>query len=593
MATNEQRLAASANWLRANMDKRGTPEFERVAQAYKQLRSAQVVQQSAPTPASPAPETQQQPQRSMLRTVGDAVGGVAKNFAGGATDALLTLPGAVMDLGVMGVDKVAQQFGATPLTPEDYARNPIGSNTVREMFKAYVSPDLFGPAPQNKVEEYARRIGEFAGPGVALAPTSMIKPVLASSVTGGIGSRAAQDAFPDSALAPVVGGLLGGVAPSAYAAARNARVPTGGMTPETAKLAQQMIDEGIDLFPGQVGNKVAKIAYDAASKVPFTGNAKRQAQLRQFNAAVARTFGEQADSITPEVMARAKSRLGQEFNDVFARNNILADQQLLDDLGDIQLRATTNLADAQANDVGKAIAAVLNEANKNAGVLNGRKYHAFTSEGGALKVLTGNADPNIKFYGRQVREALDNAFERFASPEDVARLQVAKDQYRNMKTVQDIVPKATDGNISPALLLGRVMANDKNMAYTGGGKLGSLAQGGQQFLKEIAGSQTPERQLLYTMLGGAGAATFAPQVIAPAAMVWGGSKGIKALLESKTLGNRMVAGALRRASGNARKFDPRVMAAQSARGSVPGAIGVAGRGQSLETARPALPPPAR
>ena len=153
-----------------------------------------------------------------------------------------------------------------------------------------------------------------------------------------------------------------------------------------------------------------------------------------------------------------------------------------------------------------------------------------------------------------------------------------------MKTVQDIVPKATEGNIgniSPALLLGRVMANDKNMAYTGGGKLGSLAQGGQLFLKEIAGSQTAERNLLYTTLGGAGAATFAPQVIAPAAMVWGGSKGIKALLESKTLGNRMVAGALR------------VMAAQSARGSVPGAIGVAGRGQSLETARPALPPPAR
>ena len=566
------------------------------AQATPQQIQAAMRQVYGAPQSAPKTQREQQPQRSMLGTVSDAVGGVAKNFAGGATDALLTLPGAVMDLGVMGVDKVAQQFGATPLTPEDYARNPIGSNTVREMFKAYVSPDLFGPAPQNKVEEYARRIGEFAGPGVALAPTSMIKPVLASSVTGGIGSRAAQDAFPDSALAPVVGGILGGVAPSAISAARNARVPTGGMTPETAKLAQQMIDEGIDLFPGQVGNKVAKIAYDAASKVPFTGNAKRQTQLRQFNAAVARTFGEQADSITPEVMARAKSRLGQEFNDVFARNNILADQQLLDDLGDIQLRATTNLADAQANDVGKAISAVLNEANKNAGVLNGRKYHAFTSEGGALKVLTGNADPNIKFYGRQVREALDNAFERFASPEDVARLQVAKDQYRNMKTVQDIVPKATEGNIgniSPALLLGRVMANDKNMAYTGGGKLGSLAQGGQLFLKEIAGSQTAERNLLYTTLGGAGAATFAPQVIAPAAMVWGGSKGIKALLESKTLGNRMVAGALRRASGNARKFDPRVMAAQSARGSVPGAIGVAGRGQSLETARPALPPPAR
>lgn len=542
-----------------------------------------------------APKTQreQQSQRSMLGSVGDAAGGLAKNFAGGATDALLTLPGAVMDIGLFGVDKVAQQFGAQPLTPEQYANNPIGSESVRGMFRDWVSPDLFGPAPTTKAEEYARRIGEFAGPGAALAPAKFLRPVLASSVTGGIGSQAAQDAFPDNPYAPVIGGLVGGAVPSAYSAARSARVPTGGMTPETAKLAQQMIDEGVDLFPGQVGNKVAKIAYDAASKVPFTGNAARQQQLRQFNTAVARTFGEQADAITPEVMSRAKARIGNDFEEVFKNNNILADQKLLDDLTDIQLRATTNLTDAQANDVGKAISAVINEANRGGGVLNGQKYHAFTSKGGALKVLTGNADPNIKFYGQKVRDALDDAFERYASPDDVARLQMAKDQYRNLKTVQDIVPKATDGNISPALLLGRVMANDKSVAYTGGGKLGTLARGGQQFLKDIPGSQTPERQLFYGAMGSAGAAYLAPEVIVPALSVWAGSKGIKSLLESKKLGARMVAGAVRRATGNARKFDPRVLAAQSARGSIPGAVGVAGRGQSLETARPALPPPSR
>jgi hypothetical protein len=224
----------------------------------------------------------------------------------------------------------------------------------------------------------------------------------------------------------------------------------------------------------------------------------------------------------------------------------------------------------------------MTETNKGGGVLNGRKYHAFTSKGGALQNLTSSADPNVKFYAGQVREAMDDAFARFAAPEDVAMLNDAKRQYRAMKVVQDLVPKAADGNISPALLLQKVMTNDKNMAYTGGGKLGKLAQGGQQFLKEIPGSQTPERQLLYTALGTGGAAMLAPQVIAPAATVWAGSKIIKSLLESKKLGARMVAGALRRAGGNARKFDPRVMAAQSARGSVPGSVGVAGRGQSLE-----------
>lgn len=573
MATNEERLAASAQWLRANADKKGTPDFERVAQMYKTLRTS-------PQP-QPAPDGQQAAQPQEEQTT---LAGLAGNFGGGAVDSLLTLPGAPADLVLMGIDKLGQQFGAKPLTPEMYANNPLGTNTVRSMFKDYVSPDMFGPEAKTKAEQYARRIGEFVGPAAALSPVSMLKPAITAGVTGGVGSQAAQDAFPDNPWAPVVGGLLGGFAPGAAKLAGSARVPTAGMNGESAKLAQGLIDEGIPVFPGQVGSKASKIAYDAVSKLPFMGRAARDQQLQAFNSAVARTFGEDATHITPEVMSRAKARIGNDFNEVFARNNINADSQLLNDLGDIQLRATTNLTDAQANDVGKAISSILNEASKDGGVLSGRKYHAFTSKGGALQNLTSNADPNIKHYAGQVREAIDDAFTRHASEEDVARLLKAKQQYRAMKVVQDLVPKAQGGNISPALLLGRVMQNDKQMAYTGGGKLGMLARGGQEFLKEIPGSQTPERQMLYGALGtiGGGAAYMSPQVIAPAAAVWAGSRGIKALLESKKLGARMVAGALRRANGHAAKFDAKAALKTGARASIPGAAGVAGRGKGLE-----------
>jgi len=163
-----------------------------------------------------------------------------------------------------------------------------------------------------------------------------------------------------------------------------------------------------------------------------------------------------------------------------------------------------------------------------------------------------------------------------------------------MKVIQDLVPKAIDGNISPALLLGRVMSNDKSMAYTGGGKLGTLAKGGQQFLKEVAGSQTAERQVLYGALGtaGAGAGFMAPQAIVPAAAVYAGARGIKALLESKKLGARIVAQAIQRASTNVPRVTAATAAKQGARGAVPGAIGVGGRGQSIERrpSQPAFPP---
>lgn len=565
----------------------------------------QVIDEPPPFPSSPQPaasgaqpadgfdEIIDEPPpggpQGFMADVADAAGGLATNAAGGAVEALLTLPGAVNDLMLMGVDKVAQQFGAKPLDPEQYANNPFGSETVRGMFKDYVSPDIFGPVPKNKAEEYARRVGEFVGPGAALAPAKLLKPAITAGITGGIGSRAAQDAFPDSALAPVIGGVVGGLTPSAVTAVRNVRAPTAGMTPETAKLAKQMIDEGIPIYPGQVGSKAAKVAYDAVSKVPFVGDKARAKQLRAFNSAVARTFGETADTITPEVMSRAKSRLSQTFEKVFARNDIKADQSLLDDLADIQGRATTNLTDAQATDVGKAISAVLNEVNKGGGVLTGRKYHAFTSKGGALQNLVSSADPNIKFYAGQAREALDDAFARSASnADDVAALKQAKQQYRAMKVVQDLVPKAADGNISPALLLGKIMTNDKGMAYTGGGKLGMLARGGQQLLKEIPGSQTAERQLLYAGLSTGGGYALTSSV-APAVALWAGAKGIKSLLESKKLGARMVAGALMRAQSTSKKLPARAEITQGARVSAPGSISAAGSGQSKRT--PALPRP--
>lgn len=51
MPTDAERLDAAANWIRANKDKQGTPEWEKVTTAYKQFRAA-------PPPKSEAPAWQ-------------------------------------------------------------------------------------------------------------------------------------------------------------------------------------------------------------------------------------------------------------------------------------------------------------------------------------------------------------------------------------------------------------------------------------------------------------------------------------------------------------------------------------------------------
>lgn len=537
------------------------------------------------TQAPAKPATNVYDQFDNARTPDEAqttLGSAAGNFAGGAVDALLTLPGAVSDLMLLGADKIGQKLGNAPLTREDYANNPLGSQTVRDMFKDVVNRNMFGPEPKTTTERYARRIGEFVGPGVVLGPLNPRTAVAAA--TGGIGSRAAQDAFPDNGWAPIIGGLLGGLTPGAIKAATG-----GGMSAETAKLAQQLGQEGVDVLPGQMGSRATRMAYDATTRLPFMGTGARTAQLKQFNSAIAKTFGENADTITPEVMNNARSRIGKEFNDIFARNSIPVDQQLTTDLADLQSRALQNLATPQADQVGRVVAQVLDAGTNAGGALPGRLYHSLTSKGGALKVLTSSADPNIKYFGGQLREALDDAFTRAASPEDVARLKQAKQQFRSMKVVEPLAVKATDGNINPALLLGRVAANDPMMAYSGGGKLGTLARGAKQFLKDEPSSTTPERQMVYGALGsaGVGAGFLAPQVLAPAAATFAGAKALKSLLESRTIGGAMVARAVRRA---AHQQSRRQRLTQSANAALPGSVGLAGRQNIPVQNQGALPP---
>jgi hypothetical protein len=51
MATDKERLDAAANWIRQNQDKQGTPEWEKVTGAYKELRGSQSAAPEAPNPA--------------------------------------------------------------------------------------------------------------------------------------------------------------------------------------------------------------------------------------------------------------------------------------------------------------------------------------------------------------------------------------------------------------------------------------------------------------------------------------------------------------------------------------------------------------
>lgn len=340
-------------------------------------------------------------------------------------------------------------------------------------------------------------------------------------------------------------GVVGNIIPRAISAGVQSVKPYvtqaaaklfGAVDPETAALAQRAQQLGINLTAPQLSSaRVPKLLDSVSAKVPFSGaGAAQRAQQAQFNRAVASTFGESTDKITPDVYAAAKQRIGQTFNDLTKRNSLKVSDQLLNDLGTIQQEAVGSGDEGAAKAVNNAIAKLLDKQEN--GTLPGRIYQTMDSEMG--RAMKSGGSPS--YYLGQVRDAIRNAMDQSIAPEDQAAWQTARAQYKALKTVRDLVSKDSgNGNISPASLMGRVTANNAGkeaMASGRGGDLGDLARIGQRFLKDpIPNSGTPERLLGYGALGGAG--ILAPFKVIP---LVAGARGTQAVLQSPSVARAML-----------------------------------------------------
>lgn len=335
-----------------------------------------------------------------------------------------------------------------------------------------------------RAAQYAGNVALGAGMG-ALAPT----------VEGE--SRAANTA---------IGGALGAVGQGASEAVMAAgKRAAQAVAPEVRQLAQRASDLGIRLTPAQVSNSAPlKSLRSTLGRLPFSGAQKvGQQQDEQFNRALSRTFGEDAPAVNQAVYARGKERIGGDFNALTQRNAMAVDDTVLGELVAIQQEAGQFGADDTARAVNSAIERALSQTDN--GVLSGRVYQSLDSE---LGRITKGGGEKAHYVGR-VRETLRNAMDRSISPADQEAWQQARQQYRNLKTIRDLVAKETTDGISPGLLMGRLNANNAGkeaMASGRGGELADLARIGSRFLRDpIPNSGTAERLGWLGALGGGGA----------------------------------------------------------------------------------------
>lgn len=546
-----------------------TDDARRLAQAYAQMRDAQggqgaTVPDQLPT-VTARPDAGEMA-TSQPRSFGQDLGRAAIMTGRNVVHGVLSLPAMVNDATLApAINAVSKALGS------DYREAP-SSQQLDSYMNAIGLPN---PQPENGVERVVSGIdrgvgGLLSGAGIGGAlsgTTSATAKGIGSALTSNLGAQTAATAAGTAgsdmareaglpATVQVAAGLAGGLSPATLGAGRRALTAGVGRlmaspSPEAAALGRYAMDAGIPLKASQVSpSKAAKLVDSVSGQVPFSGaQAFQQTQQKAFNRAVARTIGENADAITPEVFNAAKARIGASYDDLATRINPRITPAVQTKLDSVLKSAQQFGSDDSARAVSSAIERV--NAQMAGGALPGKAYKSLDSE---LGNITKNGGEKAMYVG-QVREILRDAFTASAGPADKAQMQLANRQYANLKTIEPLVAgDAIEGNISPAKLLSRVTSNKAgkaSMASGNRGELGSLANAGQRFLKsQIPDSGTAQRTAVVNALKTAG--TLGTGVLAGSGIVGvptailtalgavGGARGLQSVMQNPALVGSML-----------------------------------------------------
>ena len=445
------------------------------------------------------------PQPSTAADVAKSGGiGIAKGVIGAVGGA-----GDLRGLLSKGVDYAAEKMGASPEAAEGFksaAGKAARLTSVGSVFAdAPTSRDI-----QSKIEEqtgefykpkttagkYSQTMGEFL-PAAAAGPGRMT-PKLISALAGGAGSEAAGQATKGTNAEPyarVLGAVAGGLAPN---------VAGRAVTPLPATAAKQRLvdvlaDEGVtSLTAGQrTGNKALQYSEDMLGNAPGAGGASaniRQRGQEQFTEAAMRRTGAGPDA-TPEVLAGNQARLGQEFRDLSARNDLTPDNQFITDVT-AAVRQYRNVPNSQQ---AQMIQGYIDDIvpHINAGAMPGAEYQAMRSRLSRQANNNRQSDPDLSEALRGFRNALDNAMGRSISSADREAWQTARREYGAQKTIEKAASRAgeatAEGQLVPANLRNTVAADNRGAYARGEGQFSELARAGAGVMAPLPNSGTAQR----------------------------------------------------------------------------------------------------
>jgi hypothetical protein len=322
----------------------------------------------------------------------------------------------------------------------------------------------------------------------------------------------------DAGIGAAIGGGLPVVAKGGFEALRKTGASLrGNLSPEVVTLAKRAKDLGIDLPADRITNsKPLNSVAASLDYMPFSGRAATTERMAsQLNRAVSRTFGQDTDNVTKAVGA-ARAELGGKFDDVLKNNTVRVDQQFTDDLAQQVERAAGELGADGERVISKQVADIAAKIQN--GQIDGQAAYNIKQ---TLDRIAKQNSP-VSPYAKDLKNSLMAALNRSLGADEAAAFAKTRQQYGNMKTIENMVANGVEGDISIARLAGKKGIYNKDLQ--------ELADIAAQFVKPREGAHGAAQRVNLGSLGlgvGAGAGSI-PLVLGAIA----GGRATNSLLNS-------------------------------------------------------------
>lgn len=568
-----------ANWIVANKDKQGTPDFETVAKAYQEAKTAEGLQAApvgegmpaaragAALDAAPVAEAEQPAGYNPFATGANFFPSLYRNTVGGLVEAVsnpLQTAQGIGDIVAGGVYKALPgpvQRGLTAIETSPY--NPLGNPTALQRAQTmataagqeFVRPYSSGAEFQKTMEEDPFR------------PISDLSALLGG---GGAALRAAN-----------MGGRTATVA-NALTRGSELTNPINMLTRPAAAVVSPMVDpgvralmaEGITPTTGQILGGGYKRFEEGLTSIPVIGDFIKSAQNRAveqlntaaFNRAL-KPIGSSLPSGTTgrEAVQFVSDKLDDAYGKLLPKMTVQADPVFGTEISNLRQMVGQGAIDPNAV---KAFDRFLdtNVVNKFQGqqAITGQTLKQIQSDlRERINLLSASTDADQRLMGQALQEVQDQFRQLVirSNPANAAELKAIDTGYANFKRVQRAsgITGAEEGIFSPAQLQSAVRAmdrsKDKSQFATGQALMQDLSETGKTVLgNKLPDSGTPYRSLAALIASGGAAGAGYPVIAGgmlagPALYSAPGQRLAAAALTARPAGAAAVANQLRANQG--------------------------------------------